>query len=149
MLHRTKELKLTLNTVGFTCFMEREKKRKYILKGYVSCNHAGFIKCRRMSPNNTQEDYNCQSELRSCSCFLASLPWSFTFPGHSSTEQDKECKDLFNYQKTVPAKHGTDFQFLNMSIMKFLKGETRTKARVEAILCGPMNGTRSHSGASQ
>lgn len=29
------------------------EKEKYILKGYVSCNHAGFIKCRKMSPNNT------------------------------------------------------------------------------------------------
>lgn len=145
MLHCTKELKLALNAVGFTCFLEE----KYSLKGYISCNHAGFIKCRKMSPNNTQEDYNCQSEQRSCSCLFASLPCCSAFPGHSSTEQGKECKELLNHQKTVPAKHGTDFQLLNMPIMKFLKGETCTKARVEATLCGPMNGTRSPSGDSQ
>lgn len=76
-------------------------------------------------------------------------PAALAFPGHSSAEHSKEHKELFNHQKPVPAKHGTEFQLLNMPIMKFLKGETCTKARVEAILCGPMTGTCSPSEASQ
>lgn len=117
------------------------EKEKYILKGYVSCNHAGFIKWRKMSPNNTQEDYNCQSEQRSCSCLFASLPCCSDFSGHSSTEQGEECKESYLTIKRQ-CQPSTELNFISsVPIMKFSKGERCTTARVEAVLCGPINGT--------
>lgn len=119
------------------------EKEKYILKGYVSCNHAGFIKCRKMSPNNTQEDYNCQSEQRSCSCLFASLPCCSDFSGHGSTEQGEECEESYLTIKRQ-CQPSTELNFgSSVPIMKFSKGEICTTGGVETILCGPINGTLS------